>query len=72
MRILISNLSILRRRVLEVLSTKKREAEERAAAEAAAARAEVEAQAEARRSAALEASARRRQAFLSSVCFKGF
>ena len=50
-----------------MLSAKKREAEERAAAEAAAARAAAEAQAEARLRAALEASARRRQAVLSTV-----
>lgn len=54
---------------MEVLAARKQEAQERAAAETAAARAAAEAQAEARQVAALEASTRRRQAFLSTVCY---
>ena len=54
---------------MEVLAARKLEAQERAAAETAAARAAAEAQAETRQVAALEASARRRQAFLSTVCY---
>ena len=52
---------------MEVMAAKRREAAERAAEEAAAVQAAAEAQAEARRAAAIEASTRRRHAFLSTA-----